>query len=87
MQTTTTGSPAQSLPPFDYPPALRPCYAIAQGTTADDLARRLSIRLGHLCCVVASADPEQEDVFEVCYDMARECRELFTQIQARRGQA
>jgi len=85
--TPTLGTSAHVLPPFDYPPALRPVYAIADGATADDLARLLSIRLTHLCAMVAGVKDACEVMayLEGCAYAARECRELFRQIEARRA--
>ncbi len=77
-----------TIPPFDYPPALRPVYAIADGATADELARLLSNRLSHLCAMVnaTSADNDGDAIMlDSCLWMARECRELFRQIEARRA--
>jgi hypothetical protein len=88
MQTTSLDTTSTTIPPFDYPPSLHPCYAIAEGTTADDLARFLGIRLGHLCAMVSATSAEDEgdaQYLGACLYVARECRELFKQIEARRA--
>lgn len=86
MNKSLTPNAGAALPPFDYPPALRPCYAIRDGAAVYELERLLGIRLGHLAAMLAvgPASGQSAAYQEACTYTAQECRELFKQIQARR---
>lgn len=93
---TAPATPA-TIPTFDYPPGLRPVYAIAESTTRADLENLLTIRLAHLDALMVMTygteeggfnsygDKIKDDYLWACSNMARECRELFRQIEARRA--
>lgn len=93
-----TSTQLSRIPAFNFPPITKyPLYAIASDVTADDLAELLASCLGHLDAMLHATygeageahrlanDELQESFMWACAMKARECRELFQQIEARRA--
>jgi hypothetical protein len=77
---------------FNYPSAVAPVYAIAEGASAGDLCNHLDTRLAHLSALLEVAyggggeafrgysDEIQDQYLWACAQLADECRELFAQV-------
>ena len=80
---------------FSYPSANTAIYAIAHGATKSEISEFLSTRLAHLYALIAMTngdageafrcynDTIQDEFMESCGLLAKECVELFAQLQAK----
>ena len=80
---------------FNYPSADTIIYSVAPGATKTDIGEFLAMRLAHLKALLAMTngdageafrcynDTIQDEFMESCGLLARECSELFAQLQAK----
>lgn len=84
---------------FNFPSAVAPVYAIAEGVSAGDLSDHLDNRLAHLSALLMMTygdggeafrgynDQIQDEFMWACAQLADECRELFPQVMAKAREA
>jgi len=80
---------------FNFPSAVAPVYATAEGASVGDLSDYLDTRLAHLSALLEVAyggggeafrgysDAIQDQYLWACAQLADECRELFPQVMAK----